>query len=154
DFRGLLRRGPEGEPSEYIHFTRTAGGATIAPEESLTPEQAREREGEAWVTAAEESELLAAMGQDHDQELFLAGQTSPVIYASAMLNFGVRQLLETLVALAPAPGPRDAVDGTARHPQDPFSAVVFKVQAGMGTAPRRRRPAMRSGSGDVDAARA
>ena len=31
--------------------------------------------------------------------MFLAGQTSPMIFASAMLNFGVRQLLETLVEI-------------------------------------------------------
>ncbi|WP_280314578.1 hypothetical protein, partial [Nocardia abscessus] len=48
---------------------------------------------EAGRTAAEESELLSATGQDHDQELFLAGQTSPVINASAMQNIGVRQQL-------------------------------------------------------------
>ncbi|RDI52766.1 peptide chain release factor 3 [Nocardia mexicana] len=150
DFRGLLRRGDEGAATEYVHFTRTAGGATIAPEESYGPEQAAEREGEVWTTAAEESELLSATGQDHDQEMFLAGQTSPVIYASAMLNFGVRQLLDTLVALAPAPGPRADVDGTPREPGDPFSAVVFKVQAGMDTAHRDRLAFMRIVSGEFE----
>ncbi|MEU4345393.1 peptide chain release factor 3 [Nocardia sp. NPDC023852] len=150
DFRGLLRRGPGGAPLEYIHFTRTAGGATIAPEESLTPESAQAREGEPWTTAVEESELLSAIGQDHDQELFLAGQTSPVVYASAMLNFGVRQLLETLVALAPAPGPRRDVGGTPRDTSDPFSAVVFKVQAGMDAAHRDRLAFMRIVSGEFE----
>ena len=47
------------------------------------------------------------MGQDHDQEMFLAGQTSPMIFTSAMLNFGVRQLLDALVELAPPPAGRD-----------------------------------------------
>ncbi|PSR59794.1 peptide chain release factor 3 [Nocardia sp. MDA0666] len=150
DFRGLLRRGPEGAATEYIHFTRTAGGATIAPEESYTPDQAATREGEPWETAAEESELLSATGQDHDQELFLAGQTSPVIYASAMLNFGVRQLLDTLVALAPPPGSRADVDGSPREPADPFSAVVFKVQAGMDAAHRDRLAFMRIVSGEFE----
>ncbi|MGV9543866.1 peptide chain release factor 3 [Nocardia beijingensis] len=150
DFRGLLRRGQDGAPLEYIHFTRTAGGATIAPEEALTPEAAEAREGEPWSTAVEESELLSATGQDHDQELFLAGQTSPVIYASAMLNFGVRQLLETLVALAPAPGPRRDVDGKSRETGDPFSAVVFKVQAGMDAAHRDRLAFMRIVSGEFE----
>ncbi|MGQ4598262.1 peptide chain release factor 3 [Nocardia sp. R6R-6] len=150
DFRGLLRRGPDGVPLEYIHFTRTAGGATIAPEESLTAAAAEAREGEPWNTAAEESELLSATGQDHDQELFLAGQTSPVIYASAMLNFGVRQLLETLVALAPAPRARGDVDGTPRETGDPFSAVVFKVQAGMDAAHRDRLAFMRIVSGEFE----
>ncbi|MBU3067459.1 peptide chain release factor 3 [Nocardia sp. NEAU-G5] len=150
DFRGLLRRGEEGAATEYIHFTRTAGGATIAPEESYEVDEAAAREGEVWTTAAEESELLSATGQDHDQEMFLAGQTSPVIYASAMLNFGVRQLLETLMALAPPPGPRDDVNGSARTTTDPFSAVVFKVQAGMDTAHRDRLAFMRIVSGEFE----
>lgn len=150
DFRGLLRRGPDGVATEYIHFTRTAGGATIAPEESYDVEHAAEREGELWATAAEESELLSVAGQDHDEEMFLAGQTSPVIYASAMLNFGVRQLLETLVSLAPPPGPRNDVNGTPRETADPFSAVVFKVQAGMDTAHRDRLAFMRIVSGEFE----
>ncbi|GAB0103819.1 peptide chain release factor 3 [Nocardia sp. JMUB6875] len=150
DFRGLLRRGAEGAPVEYIHFTRTAGGATIAPEEHYTPEQAAEREGDAWTTAAEESELLSAAGQDHDQELFLAGHTSPVIYASAMLNFGVRQLLDTLVELAPPPRARKDVKGEPRETTAPFSAVIFKVQAGMDTAHRDRLAFMRIVSGEFE----
>ncbi|UGT64383.1 peptide chain release factor 3 [Nocardia asteroides] len=150
DFRGLLRRGPDGAAAEYIHFTRTAGGATIAPEESVAPASAAEREGEAWSTAAEESELLSATGQDHDQELFLAGHTSPVIYASAMLNFGVRQLLETLIELAPPPRARTDVAGTPRETTDPFSAVIFKVQAGMDTAHRDRLAFMRIVSGEFE----
>lgn len=150
DFRGLLRRGSGGEPVEYVHFTRTAGGATIAPEDLLPPEAAREQEGAAWEAAVEESELLTATGQIHDEELFLAGQTSPVIYASAMLNFGVRQLLETLTAYAPAPGGRAAKDGKIRKPEDPFSAVVFKVQAGMDTAHRDRLAFMRIVSGEFE----
>ncbi|NMN96638.1 peptide chain release factor 3 [Nocardiaceae bacterium YC2-7] len=147
DFRGLLRRGEDGVPEEYIRFTRTAGGAKIAPEESLDPAAAAAREGEEWETAVEESELLSATGQDHDQEMFLAGQTSPVIYASAMLNFGVRQLLETLVSLAPPPHGREDVNGRSREVADPFSAVVFKVQAGMDAAHRDRLAFMRIVSG-------
>ncbi|MBJ8344032.1 peptide chain release factor 3 [Antrihabitans sp. YC2-6] len=147
DFRGLLRRGTDGEPLEYIRFTRTAGGATIAPEELLTPEAAAAREGADWETAVEESELLSAAEQDHDQSLFLSGNTSPVIYASGMLNFGVRQLLETLVELAPPPRSRDDIAGNPREISDPFSAVVFKVQAGMDTAHRDRLAFMRIVSG-------
>ena len=145
DFRGLARINDDGEAEEYIHFLRTAGGSTIAPEEHYTPEQAAEREEDVWDTAAEEVELLAADGALHDQELFLECTTSPLIFASAMLNFGVHQILDTLCALAPAPAGRDSdprvVEAAAggnsvavdehRDPTDDFSGVVFKVQAGM-----------------------
>src|SRR5699024_7396585 len=42
DYRGLLRRGEDGEAEEYVHFTRTAGGSTIAPEEHYDPATAAE----------------------------------------------------------------------------------------------------------------
>ena len=150
DYRGLLRRGVDGAPEEYVHFTRTAGGSTIAPEEHYDPAAAEAKEGEPWTTAVEESELLSAMGQDHDQEMYLAGETSPVIFASAMLNFGVHQILDALVELAPPPRAWETVAGTPRETSDPFSAVVFKVQAGMDAAHRDRLAFMRVVSGEFE----
>lgn len=146
DYRGLLDR----RTGDYIHFERTAGGAKIAPEILMTAEQALDREGDVWMAASEESELLSALGQDHDQEMFLAGQTSPMIFTSAMLNFGVRQLLDALVEFAPPPRGRDSIDGTERTVTDPFSAVVFKVQAGMDSSHRDRLAYMRIVSGEFE----
>ncbi|WP_290714917.1 peptide chain release factor 3, partial [Gordonia sp. UBA7599] len=146
DFRGLYDR----RSGSYIKFSRTAGGAKIAPEELLDAQAAAAIEGDAWTAAVEESELLSEMGQDHDEEMFLAGQTSPMIFTSAMLNFGVRQLLEALVELAPAPAGRADVDGTVREVTDPFSAVVFKVQAGMDSSHRDRLAYMRIVSGEFE----
>ena len=160
DFRGLAKLSDEGEPQEYIHFIRTAGGSTIAPEEHYTPEQALDKEADAWETAAEETELLAADGAVHDQELFLDCTTSPMIFASAMLNFGVHQILDTLCELAPAPGARsgDQAAVTAsqsamdngREPGDEFSGVVFKVQAGMDKNHRDSLAFMRVVSGEFE----
>lgn len=160
DFRGLAKLSDEGEPQEYIHFIRTAGGSTIAPEEHFTPEQALDKEADAWETATEETELLAADGAVHDQELFLDCTTSPMIFASAMLNFGVHQILDTLCELAPAPGARSgdqaavaasqsAIDN-GREPGDEFSGVVFKVQAGMDKKHRDSLAFMRVVSGEFE----
>jgi peptide chain release factor 3 len=134
DFRGVLDR----RNGEFIRFTRTVGGATVAPEEHLDPAAAQAREGSAWDAAVEEHELLTADGADHDQEAFLAGRTTPVLFASAVQNFGVGQLLNLLLDIAPAPTARTGVDGTPRPVDAPFSAFVFKVQAGMDTAHRDR----------------
>ncbi|MDQ1727356.1 MAG: peptide chain release factor 3 [Frankiaceae bacterium] len=134
DFRGVLDRRTE----SFIRFTRTAGGATIAPEEHLSPAAALAREGDAWSTAFDEHELLAADGAEHDQATFLSGETTPVLFASAVLNFGVGQLLNSLIEFAPAPGPRADVDGAGRRVDAPFSAFVFKMQAGMDSAHRDR----------------
>jgi peptide chain release factor 3 len=143
DFRGVFDR----SDGTYRRFTRTAGGATIAPEETLSADAALAREGDAWQQALEEVELLAASGQDHEQSLFLDGVTTPVLFASAVSNFGVGALLDTLVGLAPPPAGQPDVDGTARPLTDPFSAFVFKVQAGMDSAHRDRLAFIRICSG-------
>jgi len=143
DFRGVLDR----RTGQYMRFTRTAGGATIAPEETLSAVHAAQREGAAWSAAQEESELLGEPGIVHDEEGFLAGRTTPVLFASAISNFGIRALLESLVELAPAPPARADVDGVAREIDAPFSAFVFKVQAGMDAAHRDRLAFMRICSG-------
>lgn len=163
DFRGLARINNDGEAEEYIHFIRTAGGSTIAPEENYDPEQAEEREGDAWSTAAEEVELLTMDGALHDQDMFEQCVTSPMIFASAMLNFGVHQILDTLVKLAPSPAGRAsdeavvAASGGASAPvqefrdtSDDFSGIVFKVQAGMDTKHRDHLAFMRVVSGEFE----
>lgn len=160
DFRGLARINADGEAAEYIHFLRTAGGSTIAPEEHYAPEEAEQREETAWETAVEEAELLAADGAIHDQDLFLDCTTSPLIFASAMLNFGVHQILDTLCSLAPSPSGRasdakavsdatTAID-ESRDVTDGFSGVVFKVQAGMDKNHRDSLAFMRIVSGEFD----
>lgn len=150
DFHGLARLDADGMPTEYIEFTRTAGGSTIAPEEHSTPEEAVQQQGDNWTTAAEESTLLAEMGQVHDEELFLAGATSPVIFASAKLNFGVHQILDSIVNLAPHPAGREDVNDVFHDLDDDFSAVIFKVQAGMDSAHRDRLAFMRVVSGEFE----
>ncbi|MFN3002950.1 peptide chain release factor 3 [Mycolicibacterium wolinskyi] len=134
DFKGVMDR----RKGHYIRFTRTAGGATAAPEEHIPAADATAAAGVDWETAVEESELLSADGSDFDRDAFLSGESSPVLFTSAALNFGVNQLLDVLVELAPAPSGAVDVDGVRRATDAPFSAFVFKVQAGMDSAHRDR----------------
>ncbi len=134
DFHGVLDRRSGG----FIRFTRTAGGATIAPEEHLASARAEQVAGLDWQHAVEESELLSADGADFDPETFLSGGSTPVLFTSAVLNFGVSQLLDTLVQHAPSPDGTVDVVGNRRAVDADFSAFVFKVQAGMDSAHRDR----------------
>lgn len=134
DFKGVMDRRAE----KFIRFTRTAGGATAAPEEHIAAADAHAAAGDDWDTAVEESELLSIDGSDYDRETFLSGESSPVLFTSAALNFGVNQLLDVLVELAPAPSGSLGVDGVRRAVESPFSAFVFKVQAGMDSSHRDR----------------
>jgi peptide chain release factor 3 len=146
DFRGVL----DMATGEYTKYTRTDGGATVATEEHLSAEAAEALEGEAWLQAVEESDLVVATGAGVDPEGFLAATSTPVMFGSAVLNFGVRFLLDTLVDLAPAPGPRPDADGVLREIGSPFSAFVFKVQAGMDVAHRDRLAFVRICSGTFE----
>jgi peptide chain release factor 3 len=146
DFRGVL----DMATGEYTKYTRTDGGATVATEEHLSAEAAEALEGETWRQAVEESDLIVATGAGVDPDGFLAATSTPVMFGSAVLNFGVRFLLDTLVDLAPAPGARPDADGVLREIDSPFSAFVFKVQAGMDVAHRDRLAFVRICSGTFE----
>ena len=134
DFKGVLDR----RTGNFIEFTRTAGGATAAPEEHIAADDAHSAAGGDWNHAVEESELLSADGSEYDREQFLSGAATPVLFTSAALNFGVNQLLDVLVEIAPPPSGALDLDGGRRATESPFSAFVFKVQAGMDSAHRDR----------------
>jgi peptide chain release factor 3 len=109
-------------------------------------------------------ELLSGAAPPYDHEAFLAGKQSPLLFGSAMNNFGVRELLETFLRLAPPPQPRVAVTGEAvLNPPAPgeevptrrvatdeptFSGFVFKIQANMDPKHRDRMAFVRICSGE------
>jgi peptide chain release factor 3 len=134
DFKGVLDR----RTGNFIRFTRTAGGAKAAPEEHIAPDRAHDAAGDDWDNAVEESDLLSADGSDYDENTFLGCETTPLLFTSAALNFGVNQLLDVLVQLAPSPHGQLDTEGHRRPAESPFSAFVFKVQAGMDSAHRDR----------------
>jgi len=135
DFRGVVDR----RSGRFHRFTRTAGGAGMAPEELVDAAVAAREEGAAWETAREELDLLDAVGAP--------ASGTPVFFGSAAWNFGVRLLLDALPALAPAAGPRPGIDGMPRPVHAPFSGLVFKVQANMDPRHRDRIAFLRVCSG-------
>jgi len=143
DFRGVFNR----RTGEFVRFTRVARGASMAPEEIVTAEQAEADEGAAWCAAVDELDLLTGVSADHDPEMFLEGEYSPTFFGSAATNFGVRLLLDALIDLAPAPAARDDEAGKPRPLDAPFSGFVFKVQANMDRSHRDRIAFLRVCSG-------
>ncbi len=134
DFRGVVDR----RTGDFIRFTRTARGATAAPEEVVPADRAAAEEGDAWRAAQDELGLLKAVGADLEPKLFLDGESTPVFFGSALTNFGVRLLLDAVVELAPPPTPRLDVNDKPRSLDAPFSGFVFKVQANMDPSHRDR----------------
>ncbi|MEX2254373.1 MAG: peptide chain release factor 3 [Acidimicrobiia bacterium] len=146
DFRGIIDR----RDGTYIRMQRSAHGATAAAEEVIGSEDAANIEGLTWDHAREECALLDAVGANLDVPSFLRGETTPLFVGSALTNFGVRQLLDAVVQLAPAPSPRLDVDGRPRDLESPFSGVVFKIQANMNPSHRDRVAFLRVCSGHFE----
>src|SRR3546814_1041323 len=68
-----------------------------------------ERFGDAFAKASEEIELIQAAAPEFDHDAFLAGKQTPIFFGSAINNFGVQEVLDALVDLAPKPGARKAL---------------------------------------------
>ena len=148
--RRLPRRARPRATGDYRRFTRTAGGATIAPEEhARRPRPRRRARATPGSTPSRRASCSTASGQVHDQALFLAGVTTPVLFGSAVLELRRRRSCSTCcVELAPAARRRGPTPTGEPRPLDaPFSAFVFKVQAGMDTAHRDRLAFIRVCSG-------
>ncbi|MDQ6755085.1 MAG: peptide chain release factor 3 [Actinomycetota bacterium] len=132
DFRGVwdLQR------DRFVQYTRNNAGANLALTEYFTPEQAAAAQGDVWTEAVDEAGLVVESSLGFDTESFYAGTATPVLFSSAALNFGVKELLDALVDFAPPAAPRPDINGGSRPVEAPFSGFVFKVQAGMNQAHR------------------
>ncbi len=80
-------------------------------------------------------------------DAFREGHLSPVFFGSAVNNFGVRELLNGLVSLAPPPGGRAAPARFVTPDEDKVSGFVFKIQANMDPKHRDRVAFFRVTSG-------
>jgi peptide chain release factor 3 len=113
------------------------------------------RFGSEYDIAAESMELATGASPEWDHAAFLAAKQTPVFFGSAVNNFGVMEVLDALVDLAPAPQARTGHATVNRQPVekiiepgDPaFSGVVFKVQANMDPSHRDRIAFVRMASG-------
>ena len=71
--------------------------------------------GPAYTGALSEADVVRGAGIAFDRTEFLAGRQTPVLFGSAINNFGVQEVLDTLVDFAPSPGARCAGARTV-HP--------------------------------------
>ena len=114
-----------------------------------------QRFGDTMASALESMELAVGASPQFDAQAFLAGRQTPVFFGSGVNNFGVMEVLEALVDLAPPPGVRtsftqvnkETVAKEVRPEDAAFSGVVFKVQANMDANHRDRIAFVRIASG-------
>ena len=110
--------------------------------------EAAKRFGAEFTQAQDELELLNGASPEFDREAFLNGKQTPMFFGSAINNFGVQEVLDALVDLAPAPAERAAIQRVVKPEEKKFSGVVFKIQANMDPAHRDRIAFLRVASGE------
>lgn len=115
---------------------------------NLDSNQIVTRFGNEFIEAKQEIDLISGVSPQFNQSSFLAGEQTPVFFGSAINNFGVREVLDALINLAPAPGPRQALQRIVSPGEKKFSGVVFKIQANMNPAHRDRIAFIRICSGE------
>ncbi len=110
--------------------------------------EAVKRFGAEYTQAQGEIELVAGATPEFNREEFLAGKQTPMFFGSAINNFGVQEVLDALVDLAPAPADRESIQRVVHPEEKKFSGVVFKIQANMDPAHRDRIAFLRVASGE------
>ena len=169
EFRGVIERVGFGERSEpngrhsgelgagrrpvgpqvpgMVRYERSPGGQQLATAEFLDEAAAIAEFGPEYERAQEEAELLSEIEADFDPKTFEAGHTTPTLFGAALVHFGVGQLLDLLVDIAPSPFAREDVKGEPRELEAGFSGFVFKSQANMNASHRDQLAFIRVCSG-------
>ncbi|MDD2994677.1 MAG: peptide chain release factor 3 [Paludibacter sp.] len=79
----------------------------------------------------EDLELINGVYSDFDVNKYLAGELAPVFFGSALNTFGVKELLDCFVEIAPSPRPVETPERTIDPYEEAFSGFVFKIHANM-----------------------
>lgn len=145
-FRGIYDR----QKAEVNLFEKTAHGAFKAPLEvaGIEDDAVRETLGDdLYETVTQEVEMINELTEPLDIEQVLAGEQMPIYFGSAMNNFGVQNMLESFLSMAPAPTGRISKEEMVPPNNKDFSGFVFKIQANMNPKHRDRAVFVRIVSG-------
>jgi len=95
-------------------------------------------------------ELIEGVYSEFDVNTYLSGEVAPVFFGSAVNNFGVKELLDTFIKIAPTPIPRATTVREIAPNEKKFSGFVFKIHANMDPKHRNRLAFIRVCSGEFE----
>ena len=98
----------------------------------------------------ENLELVEAVYDDFDREAYLNGKLAPVFFGSAVNNFGVRELLECFIRVAPSPRPSTTETRPITPDEQKMTGFIFKIHANMDPNHRDRLAFMKICSGTFE----
>jgi len=89
-------------------------------------------------TLREEIELVTEVYPEFNKEAYLNGDLQPVFFGSALNNFGVKELLECFIEIAPSPQPKMSEERLVDSKEETLTGFVFKIHANMDPNHRNR----------------
>jgi len=98
----------------------------------------------------EDLELIEGVYPDFISEDYLEGRTAPLFFGSALNNFGVRDILDCFIQVAPSPGPIQTEERQVEPAEEKFSGFVFKIHANMDPNHRDRLAFIKIASGKFE----
>ncbi|MCG8475630.1 MAG: peptide chain release factor 3 [Cytophagales bacterium] len=98
----------------------------------------------------EDVDLIESVYPDFDVNEYLAGNIAPVFFGSAVNNFGVKELLDCFIDIAPNPKDRETDVREVAPDESKFSGFIFKIHANMDPKHRNRIAFLRVCSGKFE----
>ena len=111
-------------------FTPSKQTVTEKVEVDINSQELDERVGEADASKLREDlELVDGVYTEFEVTEYLAGELAPVFFGSALNNFGVQELLDCFVEIAPSPRPTKAEERDVQPEEPKFTGFIFKITA-------------------------
>ncbi len=98
----------------------------------------------------EDVELIEGVYEPFNIEQYRTGHLAPVFFGSAINNFGVKELLETFIEIAPTPRPRETDQRYIDPEENKFTGFIFKIHANLDPKHRDRIAFLRVCSGKFE----
>src|ERR1044071_4010129 len=95
----------------------------------------------------EDVELIEGVYGPLDPDTYLSGDVAPVFFGSAINNFGVKEMLDTFIRIAPPPRDRETNMRQIAVNEEKFSGFIFKIHANLDPKHRDRIAFLRVCSG-------
>ncbi len=121
----------QGENKQQIQESRSFEDINNPELEQLIGEKAA-------LELREHLELVEGVYPPFDREAYLAGTQQPVFFGSALNNFGVKELLDCFVEIAPTPRPKKSEERLVAADEEKMTGFVFKIHANMDPKHRDR----------------
>ena len=114
------------------------------------PDLKKHIENESLHKLKDELELASEYYESFNLELYREGYLAPLFFGSALYNFGVLELLETFLDIAPCPGPVETRERVVKPEEDQLTGFIFKIHANLDPNHRDRIAFLRITSGKFE----